>query len=135
MTDIACIIIACTLANHLGLIIKLEEIIHHRLPIVDCSKCFTFWSSLTFGLYIGTPLVRCLAISFMSAFIAVWLELLLSVIDYYYIKIYETYNTTDAADTTSATDIRPDDGDTASSLSELPSHLPTSHGREEQDTP
>lgn len=119
MMDIVFILISCTLANHLELVVTIENIIHHRLPIVDCSKCFTFWSVLVFCLLSGTPIVRCLAISFMAALLAVWLELLLSILDYYYIKIYETYNTTNAPDSTSASDVHPNGDDTHDTVSEL----------------
>lgn len=95
-TDIAWIIVVCTSANHLGLIKAVEGIIHHRLPIVNCVKCCTFWATLIFMLF-QLPVslsgvlrggVFCLAISFLASYTAIWLELLMFSIDTLYNHIY-----------------------------------------------
>lgn len=100
--DIAAIVFACTTINHLGLIAAIERTVHLRLPVINCTKCFTFWSVLGFGMsgdgISANPscLARLLAISILCAYIAVWLELLEGYIDTLYTKIYDKiYPTTD----------------------------------------
>lgn len=96
--DIASIVFVCVTANHLGLVKAVEEKTDKELRIVNCPKCFTFWSVLVYGLATvpsGFPLgliaafPRLLAISFLSAYLAIWLELLEGFIDTIYIKVYE----------------------------------------------
>ena len=104
-TDIACIVFACTTVNHLGLVSAIESAIKRRLWIVDCPKCLTFWCVLAYGLsgdgFSANPscLARLLAISFLAAYSAVWLELIEGMIDklydYVYNKIYPTADTAD----------------------------------------
>ena len=72
---------------------------------MNCPKCFTFWSTLILGLsgdgIAANPscLARLLAISILSAYIAIWLELLESIIDRLYDYIYgKIYSTADSSD-------------------------------------
>ena len=117
LIDIASIVFVCVTANHLGLVGKLEEIMG-ELPIINCPKCFTFWSTLVCGLrYVGfSDLPMVLAVSFLASYIALWLELLEGYIDTLYLKLYgkitEADNDNEA--TTSA-----DDGNTAGTMPEL----------------
>ena len=106
-SDIAWIVVACTSANHLGLIAAVESLLHHRLPVVNCPKCFTFWSTLAYllacflvgddALLRGGPIAanlpavpRMLAVSFLAAYSALWLELIMYFIDNIYNSIYDT---------------------------------------------
>lgn len=93
---IACVIIACTSANHLGLVAAVEDILHRRMPIVNCTKCLTFWSTLAYcsvgcdsiaALTHAIPAI--LAASFIAAYTAIWLELLMACTDTIYNRIYE----------------------------------------------
>ena len=100
--DIASIIFVCVTMNHLGLIGKLEEI-WGKFPIIDCPKCSSFWCVLIYGLWsVGfsdIPLV--LAVSFLSSYLAIWLELFEGYIDILYLRLYESIykeNDTPAAD-------------------------------------
>jgi hypothetical protein len=105
-SDIAWIVVACTSANHLGLIAAVESLLHRRLPVVSCPKCLTFWSTLAYLLACflvgddaplrgGTiaaylPAVpRMLAVSFLAAYSALWLELIMYFIDTIYNSIYD----------------------------------------------
>lgn len=105
-SDIAWIVVACTSANHLGLIAAVESLLHRCLPVVNCPKCFTFWSTLAYLLAClltgddaplrgGTiaaclPAVpRMLAVSFLAAYSALWLELIMYFIDTIYNSIYD----------------------------------------------
>jgi hypothetical protein len=89
--DIASIIFACVTANHLGLIAAIERIIKRPLPIINCPKCFTFWSVLACEVcHVGFPdMYLPLAISFLSSYLALWLELLEAYIDTLYTKLYD----------------------------------------------
>jgi len=106
-SDIAWIVVACTSANHLGLIAAVESLLHRRLPVVNCPKCFTFWSTLAYLLACflvggdallggGGPVTaflsaapRMLAVSFLAAYSALWLELIMYFIDTIYNSIYD----------------------------------------------
>ena len=104
--DIAAVVFASVTVNHLGLIAAVERVIRHRLPIVDCPRCLTFWGTLAYGLSgdgltaaLPSALPRLLAISILSAYLAVWLELLEGYIDTLYDRLYEqVYTTADSAD-------------------------------------
>ena len=95
--DIACIVFVCTSVNHLGLIKAIEDIIKRGIPIVNCPKCLTFWTVLTYGIAtipvasasgILSALPQLLAISFLCSYLAIWLELIMYAIDTLYNKIY-----------------------------------------------
>lgn len=99
--DIASIVFVCTAANHLGLVTAVETIIRHKLPVVNCIKCLTFWSVFVYGCGNATTYgtMAVLAISFLSAWASIWLDLMMGVIDHIYIKVYEQiYTTADETD-------------------------------------
>lgn len=103
--DVAAVVFFSTTVNHLGLISAIESAIKHRLWILDCPKCLSFWSVLVYGLsgdgMAANPscLAWLLAISILSAYIAIWLELLESIIDRLYDYIYgKIYSTADSSD-------------------------------------
>ena len=112
LTDIACLVFACTAANHLGLIPAIQSVTRLRtLPVISCPKCLTFWSVLAYLIGSGTGIITSLAVSFLSAWSAVWLDLLMGFIDQLYLNIYEQiYTTADTADadTADTTDAVPD---------------------------
>ena len=89
--DIASIVFVCVTINHLGLVNAIEDIVRHKLPVLNCPKCISFWSVLIYGVWeVGfsdIPLI--LAISFLASYIAIWVELTEGLIDTLYLKIYE----------------------------------------------
>jgi hypothetical protein len=108
-TDTAAIVFACTTANHLGLTAAAERVIGRPLPVANCPKCLTFWCTLAYGLsgdgFAANPsaVVRLLAVSFLCAYAAVWLELLEGYTDTLYDRIYEQiYPTADTPDADAA---------------------------------
>lgn len=113
--DIAGIVFACTAANHLGLIQAVQAVTRcNQLPIVSCVKCFSFWAVLAYCVGccadIATAIEeapRMLAISFLSAWAAIWLDLGMGFIDYLYMKAYGKIYTT--ADDTDANEAGADD--------------------------
>lgn len=98
------ILFSSVAANHLGLVAAVEGVIRHRLPIVNCPKCLTFWATLGYGCSVccdsiaalpsvlpaALPLL--LAQSFLAAYLAIWLELLMFTIDTIYNRLYDTLN-------------------------------------------
>lgn len=100
--DILLLMLSATLANHLGLVEAVEGVIRHKIPILRCSKCASFWVVLICSLFSGQGPIVSVAVAFLCAYAAVWLELLCGYIDTLYIKCYEnlyTEKTTDDADT------------------------------------
>mgnify|MGYP007012480300 CR=1 FL=1 len=100
--DIVMLMLSCTLANHLGLVEAIEGVIRHKIPILNCSKCASWWSVMIYSLFTGHAVIASVAVSFLCAYTAVWLELLCGIIDVIYNEIYEdiyTEKTSDVADT------------------------------------
>ena len=115
--DIASIVFICVTMNHLGLIEEIEHIYGHRIKVLNCPKCATFWLTTAYGLWVIHPFYReiisVLAVYFLASYVALWVELLEGFIDTLYLKIYgKIYNT---SDNTSAADS--DDGYPAGSVS------------------
>ena len=96
--DIAAIVFACVTAIHLGLVKAIEDVAHRELRIVNCPKCFTFWSILTYTIITTRNAITSLAISFLASYIALWLELFEGYIDTIYNKVYEKIYTTSGDD-------------------------------------
>ena len=90
--DVAAVTLASVLANHMGLIEAIEGVIKHKLPIVNCSRCLTFWSVLICLVCCRTTSTHwtiIVATSFAAAYAATWLELLFGIIDKQYERIYK----------------------------------------------
>lgn len=93
----ALITFSATAANHLGLVRGVEKAVRHRLPVVDCPKCLTFWGVLAYGGLSGdgtaalpSALPGLLATSFLCSYLALWIDLLMYAIDTLYNRIYGT---------------------------------------------
>ena len=105
--DVLMIVFSATAANHLGLVAAAENVVRHRLPVLNCPKCATFWSVIIYGiaeanssLFTLHSSLQILAAAFLSAWSAIWLDLLMGIIDKLYIKVYDTiYPATDTPDT------------------------------------
>ena len=110
--DIASIVFVCVTANHLGLIKAIEAVSNKEIPIVNCVKCFTWWSVLAYTLFYSREIFTSLAISFLSSYAAIWLELFEGYIDTLYLRLYDKiYDTKD--NTLAAADF---DGDTTGTM-------------------
>ncbi len=105
--DVLMIVFYATAANHLGLVAAAESVIRHRLPVLNCPKCAAFWSVIVYGVAVANfslftlhSSLQILAVAFLSAWSAIWLDLLMGIIDQLYIKLYDkiypTADTTDA---------------------------------------
>lgn len=87
--DIACVVFVCVTANHLGLIKTVEDVTGYKIPILNCVKCSAFWSVFFCCIVFRQDIIFTLAISFLSSYVAIWLELLEGFIDYLFKKFYE----------------------------------------------
>ena len=92
--DVVAVTMAAVLVNHMGLIEAIEGVIKHKLPIINCSRCLTFWATLAVLIaFEWTTAIRhmpvIVATSFLAAYAAQWIELLFGIIDKQYDKIYE----------------------------------------------
>lgn len=99
LTNIALLMLSVTLANHLGLVEAIEGVVRHKIPVLNCSKCASFWVVLCYTLVTGCGPIASVAMSFVCAFLAVWLELLLGGLDVIYEIIYESLYTKKAGGT------------------------------------
>ena len=104
--DVLMIVFSTTAANHLGLVAAAESVVRHRLPVLNCPKCAAFWSVIVYGVAVANSSLftlhsslQILAAAFLSAWSAIWLDLLMGIIDQLYTKLYDkiypTANTTD----------------------------------------
>ena len=105
--DVLMIVFSATAANHLGLVAAVEQVLHRPLPVINCPKCLSFWATLTYGCSVCCDSIAALpsalphlfSLSLLCAWLAVWLDLAMGIIDqlylYIYGKIYPTANPTD----------------------------------------
>ena len=90
MDGVAYILIAVCLFIHLGLGDTLCKMIHYEFVLFKCVKCATFWSVLCYTIFVlDYPIPACLAISFGSAYVSLWVSLLLSKLAEWYEKLDE----------------------------------------------
>lgn len=101
-SDIAALTFAAVAINHLGLIDAIEKVIRIRLVVINCPKCLSFWSTLTYQVATGQLYAGSVAISLVCAWLAVWLELGMGYTDLLYNKVYERIYPETAADQESA---------------------------------
>ena len=105
--DVLMIVFSATAANHLGLVAAAESVARHRLPVLNCPKCAAFWSVIVYGVAVANSSLftlhsslTVLAAAFLSAWSAIWLDLLMGIIDQLYIKLYDKiYPATNTPDT------------------------------------
>ena len=116
--DIALVTFSCVTANHLGLISALEGVIRHKMPIMNCPKCLTFWMVLFMTSFSGWDMVDSLAVSFLSSYLSLWMELSMGFIDTLYNRFYEKIYTNRDDDEDSADGCKTDAGSTLSDVQE-----------------
>jgi len=87
--DVVMLTFVCVAANHLGLISAVERVLKLRIPILNCSKCCTFWSVLFLCTLYKQSIVPALTMSLLCAYIALWIELFMGYIDNLYNELYE----------------------------------------------
>ncbi len=117
MNKVSMLILACVLANHMGLISAVEKRIKHELPILNCVKCSTFWVVLIYLIHNNTAMIMAIATAFLSSYLAIWLELLFGFIDVCYGSIYNKIYQGSASDNSEEST---NNADTEDSESKLP---------------
>lgn len=85
------IVFICTSMNHLGLIEAIEKVAGAKLPILNCCKCSSFWATFFYLAICHSSIgpICVMAISFLSCFFAIWLELSMGILDTLYNVAYE----------------------------------------------
>lgn len=95
MIEVIMIMVCCTLFNHMGLCEAIEKVIKHKIPIINCVKCFTFWSCLIYMILTKYDILLSLFIAFIMSYISLWLEMILGYMTMIYNKIYDEIYTSE----------------------------------------
>lgn len=96
--------IGAVLFNGLGLAEKITFHTKYNL-IINCSKCLTFWIVFINLLYDKVSFFNCFTIALTCSYLALWLELLLSLLNKIYNGINDKiYTTEKILPSTSSTD-------------------------------
>lgn len=89
MEGVGYILVTCVLYIHLGMGDTLGRIFHSEAYVFKCVKCVTWQATLAYTIFCSDlNVLACLAISFISAYIALWLDLMLSKLA----SLYEKWN-------------------------------------------
>lgn len=101
--NIPVITFSAVAVNHLGLVAAIERMLKHRLPIVNCPKCLTFWTVAGYGTLSGLrdpeDILTVCAAALLAAWAAAWCELAMGYTDRLYLRCYEQiYPTADSPD-------------------------------------
>ena len=82
----AMITVAAVLYLHLGMGETLSKMFHSDLYLFRCCKCVTFQCVLAYLLIVGYDIVVSTTVSFVAAYLALWLDLGLTKLANYYEK-------------------------------------------------
>lgn len=88
------ILFSCVAANYLGLIQAIEKTIGRKIPVVNCSRCFSFWLVFLWSLFTTKRILSSVAVAFLCSILAPWLEISLGLIDSIYNELYDKIFTT-----------------------------------------
>lgn len=97
-TQVAMILTSCCLFIHLGLGDAICKIIRYNFILFRCPKCLSFWSVLCYLLLFNQSVIVSLCIAFICAYMAIWIDLLLTIIANWYEEIYESVGTKESED-------------------------------------
>lgn len=89
MMSVGYILLCCVLFVHLGLGEAISKVIRRNLSLFRCVKCTTFWAILAYTLLNDYEPVKCVALAFACSYIALWVDLLFSMIAVLYEKYYK----------------------------------------------
>ena len=84
------ILTSCCLFIHLGLGNAINKVIGYNFILFRCPKCLVFWSVLSYLLLSNQSVVLSIFIAFICAYLALWIDLLLTIIAEKYEEIYES---------------------------------------------
>lgn len=83
------ILISCVLFIQMGLSAAFQKVLKIKIDFLSCPKCFTFWVTLITLLIKDYGIMESIAVSFISAYLALWLSLLYDYLANLYNKLYE----------------------------------------------
>ena len=83
------ILISCVLFIQMGLSEALQSVLRIKLSILSCPKCLTFWVTLITLMIKGYGIIEPVTVSFISAYLALWLSLLYDYLANLYNRLYE----------------------------------------------
>lgn len=90
MSGVGLIFLSCCLFIHLGLGQAICKVLKMKFVLFKCVKCCTFWCILAYTLFFTDYRWElCLAISFLSSYLALWFDLALAKLSKVYEKLYE----------------------------------------------
>ena len=110
LADVAMLMFACVSANHLGLVGAVEDVLGVKLPIINCPKCSTFWTTLLYMVFSTHDVILSVATSFLVSYLALWLELGMGMTDILYNRLYDTIYTTEDEQASPTSAEKPDGG-------------------------
>jgi len=87
--ETALILISCVLFIQMGLSQAIQDFLKVRLRFLSCPKCLTFWVTLITLLTYGNTVIESVAVSFIAAYLALWLSLLYDCMATIYNKCYD----------------------------------------------
>ena len=92
------ILTSCCLFIHLGLGNAINKVIGYNFILFRCPKCLVFWSVLSYLLLSNQSVVLSIFIAFICAYLALWIDLLLTIIADKYEEIYESLGAEESED-------------------------------------
>lgn len=91
MIGVGCVLLCCVLFIHMGLGDAVTKVIKRNLSLFGCVKCLTFWTTAAYTfLCLNFPLVKCAAVAFVAAYVALWVDMLFSYLAVWYEKWYKS---------------------------------------------
>ena len=88
--DALLISLSCVLFIQMGLSDVIQHALRFRLRIISCPKCLTFWSIIAYLSITGHgSVVEIVAVSFLFAYLALWLALVYDALAALYNNLYE----------------------------------------------
>lgn len=92
------ILTSCCLFIHLGLGNAINKVIGYNFILFRCPKCLVFWSVLSYLLLSNQSVVLSIFIAFICSYLALWIDLLLTIIAEKYEEIYESMGAKESQD-------------------------------------
>lgn len=90
MMGVGCVLLCCVLFVHMGLGDMVCKVVKRNLSLFGCVKCLTFWTTAAYTyLYSDFSPAECAAIAFITAYLALWVELFFSKLAVWYEKKYK----------------------------------------------
>lgn len=82
----------------MGLGNAINKVIGYNFILFRCPKCLVFWSVLSYLLLSNQSVVLSIFIAFICSYLALWIDLLLTIIAEKYEEIYESMGAKESQD-------------------------------------